>query len=70
MAVKTVESRVVSVPTAAKLLGISRNYGYEMCRTGQLRCVKLGRRILVPKSAIDELLEAGTVPQKDHAEKA
>ena len=45
-----------SVSEAALVLGISRSTAYECVHTGQLRSVQLGRRVVIPKSAIAELL--------------
>ena len=62
----TVEPKVVSVPAAAVMLGIGRNHAYELCRTGVLPNVRLGRRIVIPTAAIDRLLAvAGTGPGTD-----
>lgn len=44
------------VEEAAKLLGISRNSAYEAARTGQLPTVRIGKRLVVPKVALDKLL--------------
>lgn len=41
------------------VLGIGRNTIYELIRTGQLRSIRVGRKLLVPLSAVDEFL-AGT----------
>jgi excisionase family DNA binding protein len=38
---------------------IGRNTLYEWVRTGKLRSLKVGRRVLVPKSAVEELVEGG-----------
>jgi excisionase family DNA binding protein len=57
------ERLVVSVPEAARLLGISRTYAYEMIARGELPCIRLGRRILVPLRPLMRLLEgAGASP--------
>lgn len=50
------ESLTFSVTEAARVLGISRTTAYECVRTGELRAVRLGRRLVVPKIAITELL--------------
>ena len=55
------KSLTVSVGDAAVLLGISRTSAYECVRSGELRAIRLGRRLVVPRVAIDELL-AGTTP--------
>ena len=54
------ESRPRKAYTVAEAaaLGVSEWLVREMCRTGQLRCVRLGRRIVIPANALDELLAA------------
>ncbi len=47
---------VVSVGEAGAMLGVSRSYAYELVRRGDLRAVRLGRRRVVPKAAILELI--------------
>jgi excisionase family DNA binding protein len=47
---------VVTVPEAARLLGISRTHAYELVARGDLAAIRLGRRIVVPKRAIESLL--------------
>ncbi len=49
-----------TVPEAAELLGFSRNFGYELARTGQIPIVRFGKRMLVPKSAFNKML--GVLP--------
>jgi excisionase family DNA binding protein len=48
---------VFSVPEAARLLGISRTHAYGLVARGELMHVRLGRRIVVPRHAIDALLQ-------------
>lgn len=38
------------------MLGIGRSAAYRLVRTGELRSVRIGRRFVIPLSAIDELL--------------
>lgn len=45
-----------TVEEAADLLGISRPSGYEGVRTGAIPSVRIGRRILVPRAALEQLL--------------
>jgi len=45
-----------SVEEAAKLLGIGRNLCYEKVKTGEIPVLKIGRRLLIPKVALDKLL--------------
>ena len=51
------ERLALSVGEAAALLGISRASAYEHVRTGDLPCIRLGRRILIPLQLLQELLE-------------
>jgi excisionase family DNA binding protein len=46
----------LKVEEAAKLLGIGRNTAYEAVRTGEIPVVKFGRRLLVPREALNRLL--------------
>jgi excisionase family DNA binding protein len=50
---------VLSVTEAAGLLGISRGLAYELVARGELPSLRLGRRIVVPRRALEALLEAG-----------
>ena len=53
----TDQKLTISVEEAARLLGISRGLAYEMARTGQLPTIRFGRRLLVPRRALERLLE-------------
>jgi excisionase family DNA binding protein len=46
----------LTVPEAAKALGIGDTLAWRLLQTGELRTVKLGRRRLVPRTALDDLL--------------
>jgi excisionase family DNA binding protein len=48
---------VMSVESAAKALHISRNLAYEAARDGRLPCIRIGRRLLVSRRALEKLLE-------------
>lgn len=50
------EKLTFTVSEAALLLGTSRTTAYECVHTGQLRAVRLGRRLVIPREAIVELL--------------
>lgn len=41
---------------AAQALGVGRGTGYELIRRGELRSIRVGRKILIPLAAIDEFL--------------
>lgn len=48
---------VLSVAKAAKSLGVSDDLVYELIERGQLPCLRLGRRKLIPRRAIELLVE-------------
>lgn len=50
------ESPTQSVEVAAKALGVSRAYAYQLARTGDLPTIKVGSRIRVPTAALLRLL--------------
>ena len=56
------EKLAVSVAEAAQMLGIGRSAAYEAARTGQLPTVRIGRRLLVPITALQRLLAAAEFP--------
>ncbi|MFC1982349.1 helix-turn-helix domain-containing protein [Chloroflexota bacterium] len=45
-----------SVNETARILGISRNLAYDMVRCGEIPSLRFGKRIVIPKIAIDQLL--------------
>jgi excisionase family DNA binding protein len=47
----------LSVPEAARLLGVSRMTAYTAIRDGTIPSLKLGRRVLVPRAALERLLD-------------
>ena len=51
------ERLTLTVEEAGELLGISRALAYEMARTGRLPTLRFGKRIVVPKKAIESMLE-------------
>jgi excisionase family DNA binding protein len=52
------EPLTISVEDAARLLGISRGLAYESARRGELPTIRLGRRLLVPRQRLLELVSA------------
>jgi excisionase family DNA binding protein len=45
-----------SVDEAAKVLGIGRNRAYEAASRGEIPTIRIGKRVLVPKAALDRML--------------
>ncbi|MCZ7535607.1 MAG: helix-turn-helix domain-containing protein [Acidimicrobiia bacterium] len=41
---------------AAELLGVGRTLAYDLVARGVLPSVRLGRRVVIPRHALDELL--------------
>lgn len=50
--------KTATVPETSELLGISRSAGYRLVASGVIPTVRLGRRLLVPRSWIDDFLAA------------
>ena len=55
----------MDIPSAAALLGISRNLGYELARRGDfpIPILKLGRRLVCSRQALLRLLEGAEIQQ-------
>ena len=39
------------------ILGIGRNTAYELVRSGQIKSIRIGRQIRVPKDAVEHFLK-------------
>jgi excisionase family DNA binding protein len=48
-----------TVEEAARVLGIGRSLAYALVRTGQLPALRIGRRLVVPRAALDRLVAVG-----------
>jgi len=53
--------KTYTVPEAAALLGISRATAYRSVRSGELRALQFGRRIVVPAPVVEEMLGSASV---------
>lgn len=51
------ESLTISVAEAAQLLGLSPNHTWRLVQNGELPSFRLGRRVLVPRKALEQLVE-------------
>jgi excisionase family DNA binding protein len=52
-----IEKRVcLTVPEAAEILGISRNFAYELVKRGELPSIRFGKRILISRIALENKL--------------
>ena len=62
------EKLTLTVDETAKCLGIGRNSAYEAIAKGEIPVVKIGKRLLVPKAALEKLLAAGQPKKIDDNE--
>lgn len=46
----------MSVEECAKKLGIGRNLCYDRVKTGEIPALKIGKRLLIPRAALEKLL--------------
>jgi excisionase family DNA binding protein len=60
------ERRTYTVTEAATVLGISRTSAYERVRAGELPALRLGRRIVIARHALEELLGSPLPAQRLH----
>lgn len=50
------ERKTYKIEEAGRLLGIGRNQAYEAAHRGDFPTIKIGKRLLVPKAALDRML--------------
>jgi excisionase family DNA binding protein len=51
------ERLTLTVPEVAEVVGVSRAHAYELIRLGRIPSIRLGRRLVVPRKALDEFLD-------------
>ena len=51
----------ITVTEAAAMLGISRNFAYELVKQKQLPVIQFGKRLLIPRAALERMLEKSGV---------
>jgi excisionase family DNA binding protein len=56
------ERLTLTVEEAGTLLGISRAFAYEAVNRGDIPSIRIGRRILVPKAALERMLGDPAAP--------
>lgn len=60
---ESTESLVYDVPTAGKLLKLSRATAYSLAAQGIIPTIRFGKRLIVPKKALEELLQNAGKPK-------
>jgi excisionase family DNA binding protein len=63
---KSDEPLALSVKAAAKLLGLSRASAYEAVRLGQIPSLRFGKRIVVPRAALNKMLSQTDAYESEH----
>jgi len=61
-----VDRLTLTVEEAAASLGISRASAYEAVRRGEIPAIRIGRRILVPRAALERFLASALEEDPDH----
>ena len=64
------DKMTLSVPEAAKLLGIGKNLAYLAVQRGEIPSIKVGGRLLIPRVALEQMLAeangtARTKPERE-----
>lgn len=59
--------RTLSVDEVAGLIGVSRAAVYNAIHDGEIEHIKLGRRVLIPRRAVEDLL-GEPIPEPSESE--
>ena len=62
MQITDIDTATMSVPEAARLLGISTRSAYRAVDAGQIPSIRIGRRIRVPTAKLYDMLGISTAP--------
>ena len=52
------QRQTLTVEEARRILGIGRNAAYEAVRRGEIPVIRVGRRYLIPRAALELFLAA------------
>lgn len=55
------DKKTLTVAEAMAVLGISRTLAYRLIKDGKLPVIRLGKRVLIPVSALEKILTAENV---------
>lgn len=53
------DRQTVTVAEAAAALGIGKNQAYAAAHRGEIPAIRIGRRLLVPRAALEQMLALG-----------
>ncbi len=51
------ERLTLTIEETARLLGIGRQLAYDRVKTGEIPVLRIGRRLLVPRIALEKMLQ-------------
>ena len=51
------ERLTMTVPECAQLLGVGRNNCYERAKAGEIPSIRVGKRLLIPRAALQKWLD-------------
>ena len=55
-AVETMEKALLTIAETAHLLSLSPAKVYQMCSSGELACIRIGRSVRVPAACLDSFI--------------
>jgi len=64
------ERLLLNVRDVVRITGLSRNSVYGACARGELPVLKIGRRVLIPRRALEKLLGEAESPNLTKNEEA
>lgn len=53
---KSKTKKTYTITEAAELLGVGKSAAYEAARRGEIPIIRIGRRMVVPKAALERML--------------
>jgi excisionase family DNA binding protein len=56
--IETTEKALLTIAVTADKLSVSAAKVYQMCASGELACVRIGRSVRVPAAALDAFVSA------------
>lgn len=59
------ERLTLTIEETARLLGIGRQLAYDRVKVGEIPVLKIGRRLLVPRIALEKMLQEPKTPNSD-----